>query len=68
MTWDVGAIPVSAAFQHYVRLLDELLWKHSFGSLDDEEEERFAVALNDCRREMTPHEVARIAEIIARRT
>lgn len=53
--------------EHYVRILDELLWRRAVEELTDEDEERFSVALNDCRRAMSSEDEARIAEIIARR-
>ena len=56
---------MSAALQQYIRLLDELLSERASRPLDDEEEERFAVALNDCRSEMSQSEEEEIAGIIA---
>ncbi len=51
----------------YVELLDELLWRRAIGNPDDETEADFAVALNDCRQDMTPEEEEQIEEIVARR-
>ena len=52
----------------YIEILDELLRQRKIhGSLDDDTEEAFAVALNDCRREMSPEDEAKIADIVARR-
>ena len=53
--------------EQYVRLLDELLLRRALETLSDDDEERFAVTLNDCRRAMSPEEEARIAEIVAAR-
>lgn len=59
---------MSPALKRYVEFLDELLWLRAVrGQLDDEMEETFAVALNDCRRAMPPEDEARISEIVAKR-
>ena len=53
---------MSRGLERYAELLDELLWRRAVGNPDDETEAYFAVALNDCRLEMTPDEEARIEE------
>jgi hypothetical protein len=59
---------VSRALARYLELVDELLWRRAvLGSLSDDEEERFAGVLNDCRAGMTDDEEARIGELIANR-
>ncbi len=58
---------MSRGLERYAELLDELLWRRAIGNPDDETEAYFAVALNDCRPEMTPDEEARIEEIVAQR-
>ena len=57
---------MSAALQQYERLLDELFRKRAVGPLGDDEEERLAEDLDDCRREMTRDEEEEIPEIVAR--
>ena len=56
---------MSPALQRYIRLLDEILQKRSLRPLDEEEEERFAAALNDCRCAMSQGEEEMIAKIVA---
>lgn len=58
---------MSTPLAHYVRLLDQLLWERAVRQLDDDAEEFFALALNDCRRAMTDADEAKIAQIVARR-
>jgi hypothetical protein len=58
---------MTKGLERYVELLDELLWRRAVGNPDDETEAYFAVALNDCRSEMTPDEEARIEGIVAQR-
>ncbi|HKY38635.1 MAG TPA: hypothetical protein VJN18_21980 [Polyangiaceae bacterium] len=53
--------------EQYVRILDDLLLRRALESLSDDDEERFAVTLNDCRRAMSPEQEAQIAEIVAAR-
>lgn len=55
---------MTKGLERYVELLDELLWRRAVGKPDDETEAYFAVALNDCRSEMTPEEEARIEGIL----
>jgi hypothetical protein len=50
-----------------VRLLDVLLWQRAVGNIDDDTEEQLAVALNDCRQEMSLEEQAQIAAIVSQR-
>jgi hypothetical protein len=58
----------SVAFRRYVALLDALLLERALhGALPDDVEERFVVAMNDCRQSMTSDEESRIAEIVAQR-
>ena len=60
--------PASIAFTRYVELLDALLLERAVhGTLHEDVEERFVIAMNDCRRSMTPDEEARIAEVVAQR-
>ena len=58
---------MARGLKRYLELLDELLWKRAVGNPDDETEADFAVALNDCRAEMTPEEEDRIEAIVAQR-
>jgi hypothetical protein len=58
---------MTRGLQRYVELLDELLWRRAIGNPDDETEAFFAVALNDCRAEMTRDEEARVEGIVAQR-
>jgi hypothetical protein len=59
---------VSRAFARYVELLDQLLWRRAVhGSLSDDEEERFAVSLNDCRAALTGDEEVRLEAVIRER-
>jgi hypothetical protein len=51
----------------YLAVLDELLAARARGSLDDDIEERFVVALNDWRGEMTPEQEADLEPLIAER-
>jgi hypothetical protein len=51
----------------YIAVLDELLAARARGSLDDDTEERFVVALNDWRSEMTPEQEAELEPLIAER-
>lgn len=60
-------VPMTTPLEQYVRLLDELLWRRAVEKLDEEDEERFSVTLNDYRRAMAPEDEARIAEIVAER-
>lgn len=60
--------PSGVAFTRYVELLDALLLERALrGTLPDDVEERFVVAMNDCRQAMTSDEESRIAEIVAER-
>lgn len=60
--------PSSLAFARYVELLDALLLERAIhGTLSDDVEERFVIAMNDCRQSMTPSQESRIAEIVAQR-
>lgn len=60
--------PTSIAFTRYVELLDALLLERAIhGTLNEDVEERFVVAMNDCRQSMMLEEEARIAEIVAQR-
>lgn len=60
--------PTTIAFKRYVELLDALLLERAVhGALNEDVEERFVVAMNDCRQSMTPEEEARVAEIVAQR-
>ena len=57
---------MSPSLTRYVTLLDELLWQRAVnGVLGDATEERFAEALNDCRRAMPPEDEAKISAIVA---
>lgn len=58
---------MSPALGLYIRLLDQLLWARAVRTLDEDEEEFFAVSLNDCRRGMPKDDEAKIPEIIAKR-
>ena len=50
--------PTSIAFKRYVELLDALLLERAVhGTLNEDVEERFVVAMNDCRQSMTPEGV-----------
>lgn len=60
-------VPVTTPLERYVRLLDVLLWQRAVGNIDDDTEEQLAVALNDCRQEMTPEQEEQIADIVAQR-
>jgi hypothetical protein len=61
--------PTNVAFTRYVELLDALLLERALrGTLTDDVEERFVVAMNDCRQSMTSEEESRIAEVVAQRT
>ncbi len=53
--------------EQYVALLDELLSRRAIQDLDEEEEERFSVALNDCRSAMAPEDEARLEQVVADR-
>ena len=48
----------------YLAVLRELLAARARGSLDDDTEERFVVALNDWRGEMTPEQEAELEPLI----
>ena len=59
---------MSRAFTRYLELLDQLLWRRAvLGDLSEDEEERFANALNDCRSVMTATEESDLSQIIAQR-
>jgi hypothetical protein len=59
---------MTPALARYLELVDELLWKRAvFGVLSDDEEERFAIALNDCRSGMSGEDEAQISELVAAR-
>jgi hypothetical protein len=61
-------LPTTIAFKRYVELLDALLLERAVhGTLSEDIEERFVVAMNDCRQSMAPEEEARVAEIVAQR-
>ena len=52
----------------YLELLDALLWRRAVhGTLDDDEEEYYVEALNDCRQAMSPEDESKIAELVAKR-
>lgn len=51
----------------YLGVLDELLAARARGTLDDDTEERFVVALNDWRGEMTLEQEAELEPLIAER-
>jgi diadenosine tetraphosphatase ApaH/serine/threonine PP2A family protein phosphatase len=51
----------------YLVVLDELLAARARGPVDDDDEERFVVALNDWRGEMTPEQEAELEPLIAER-
>lgn len=51
----------------YLAVLDELLAARARGTLDDDSEERFVVALNDWRGEMTPEQEAELELLVAER-
>ena len=51
----------------YLAVLDELLAARARGPVDDDSEERFVVALNDWRGEMTPEQEAELEPLIAER-
>jgi NTP pyrophosphatase (non-canonical NTP hydrolase)/DNA-directed RNA polymerase subunit RPC12/RpoP len=54
-----------AAFRRYLEIVDELVSRRAAqGTLSDDEEERFAVALNDCRADMTEQDQERIQSYI----
>jgi hypothetical protein len=59
---------MSRAFARYIELLDQLLWRRAVqGNLSDDEEERFATSLNDCRAGMTIAEELQVDALIAER-
>lgn len=59
---------MNRALIRYASILDELLWRRAMhGTLSEEIEEQFAVALNDCRSEMTAEDETRIPELVAYR-
>jgi hypothetical protein len=59
---------MSRAFARYIELLDQLLWRRAVqGNLSDDDEERFATSLNDCRSGMSPDEEIQIDVLIADR-
>lgn len=55
---------MSTAFLRYSSLLSELFQKRQLGAVSDDEEERFAGKLHDCRVEMEPGEEDQIDGII----
>ncbi len=59
--------PGMPPLEQYVALLDELLSRRAIQDLDEEEEERFSVALNDCRSAMAPEDEARLEQVVAER-
>jgi hypothetical protein len=59
---------MSRAFARYIELLDELLWRRAVqGNLSDDEEERFATVLSDCRAGMSAAEELQIDALVAAR-
>jgi hypothetical protein len=59
---------MSRAFARYIELLDELLWRRAVqGNLADDEEERFATALSDCRAGMSAAEELQIDALVSAR-
>ena len=59
---------MSRAFARYIELLDQLLWRRAVqGNLPDDDEERFATSLNDCRAGMTAVEEVELDAVIAER-
>lgn len=59
---------MSRAFARYIELLDQLLWRRAVqGNLSDDDEERFATSLNDCRAGMTADEEVQVDALIAER-
>jgi hypothetical protein len=59
---------MSRGFARYLELLDQLLWRRAlWGELSEDEEERFANSLNDCRSGMTNADEAQLGAIIAQR-
>lgn len=61
------AAAAAEAAQRYRELMDELLWLRARGTLTDDEEERYAVAMNDRWRLMTSDARAAIEELLAER-
>ena len=59
-TWQGRA----SALSRYTYLMTALLHRRCAGPLGDDAEEQFAVALNDCRSEMSPEEEVQIAAIV----
>jgi hypothetical protein len=59
---------MSRAFTRYLELLDQLLWRRAvLGDLAEDEEERFANSLNECRSGMAAVEESQLSAIIAQR-
>lgn len=61
----VAACANGEALGRYRTLVDELLLKRANGPLSDDEEERYATMLNDCRAGMTELEQAQIGKDLA---
>jgi len=61
----------SKAFRRYLEIVDELISKRAKcaaqGTLSDDEEERFAIALSDCRTDMTEQDQERLNGLLAAR-
>jgi hypothetical protein len=57
---------MSSALARYLELVEELLSKRTqHGTLSEDEEERYAQALNDCRMTMTVEDESRLSFLIA---
>lgn len=57
----------SQALRRYAELLDKLFWRRATGEVSDDEEERIAEELNDCRSGMNDGEEDLIDGLIAER-